>query len=196
MSAIDLILSGVGPSYHSYMGWKFERLLKKAENQGISEAELKNSDHRFALYMRVGRAFELCAEKEVVDYLADAMIGGIKSGDVEEKPDFVQMAISALSGITKTELYILSAMHRHQVYIDMPVTANNQENRESFIKDCEETLGIESTMLSAITNGLVRTSLVTNESPGLSGAVQNSNSLSPLARELFSYINLARRLTE
>lgn len=97
MSAIDLILSGVGPSYRSYMGWKFERLLKKAENQGISEAELKNSDHRFALYMRVGRAFELCAEKEVVDYLADAMIGGIKSGDVEEKPDFVQMAISALS---------------------------------------------------------------------------------------------------
>lgn len=196
MSGIDLILSGVGPAYRSYMGWKFERLLKKTEAHGMTEAELRNSDQRFALYMRVGRAFELCAEKEVVDYLADAMIGGIKSGDVEEKPDFVQMAIGALSGVTKTELDILATMHRHQVYVDADFRRDLKSNREAFIKECEDTLGIESTMLSAITTGLMRTSLVTSDTPGLSSAAQNPNSLSPLARELFSYINLARRLTE
>jgi len=196
MTGTDVMLKSFGVAYRGYMAWKFDRLLQKAEAHGMTEEELCNSDQRIALYMRVGRAFELCAEKEVVDYLADAMIGGIKSGDVEEKPDFVQMAISALSGITKTELDILLAMHRHQIYVDADFRRDNESNRKAFVKECEETLGIDSAMLSAIANGLVRTSLVTNETPGLSGGVQHSNSISPLARELFSYINLSRRLTE
>ena len=150
---VSILLKG---AYSKHMEWKFERLEERARLGGMSIEDLIASDDRFAVFMRVARAFEHCSNKEVVDFLTDAMIGSIKSGDLEDKPDFVQMAISALSGITKTELYILSAMHRHQVYLDMPVTANNQENRESFIKDCEETLGIESDMLSAITNGLGR----------------------------------------
>ena len=196
MSGIELMLKSFGLAYRGYMAGKFDRLLQKAETHGMTEEELCNSDQRFALFMRVGRAFEICSEREVVDYIADAMIGGIKSGDVENKPDFIHMAISAMSGITKTELDILLAMHSHQIYLDMPVTANNESNREAFVQECEETLGIDGAMLSAITNGLVRTSLVTNEAPGLSGGVQHSNSLSSLARELFLYINLARRLTE
>lgn len=195
MNGTELMLKNFGVAYRGYMAWKFERLLQKAESHGLTEKELCNSDQRFALFMRVGRAFEICSEREVVEYIADAMLGGIKSGDLESKPDFVQMAISALSGVTKTELDILVIMHGHQVYADTD-RRDLKSNREAFIKECEDTLGIESTMLSAITNGLMRTSLVTSDTPGLSGAAQNPNSLSPLARELFSYINLARRLTE
>lgn len=193
---MELIPKSAALAYQGYMAWKFERLLQKANDHGMTEEQLCNSDQRFALFMKVGRAFEVCSEREVVDYIADAMIGGIKSGDVEEKPDFVQMAVGALSGVTKTELDILLMMHQHQIYVDADFRRDHESIREAFIKECEDTLGIESTMLSALTNGLMRTSLVTSDSPGLSGAVQNPNSLSPLARELFSYINLARRLTE
>lgn len=195
VSGTELMLKSFGVAYRGYMAWKFDRLLQKAEAHGLTEDELCNSDQRFALFMRVGRAFEICSEREVVDYIADAMIGGIKSGDVENRPDFVQMAIGALSGVTKTELDILVMMHAYQVYAGTD-RRDLKSKREALIKECEDTLGIESTMLSAITNGLMRTSLVTSDTPGLSGAPQNPNSLSPLARELFSYINLARRLTE
>ncbi|WP_336268794.1 hypothetical protein [Vreelandella arctica] len=190
---MSILLKG---AYSKHMEWKFERLEERARQGGMSIEDLIASDDRFAVFMRVARAFEHCSNTEVVDYLADAMIGSIKSGDVEDKPDFVQMAVGALSGVTKTELDILVTMHRHQIYVDGDFRRDHESNREAFIKECEDTLGIESTMLSAITNGLMRTSLVTSDSPGLSGAVQNPNSLSPLARELFSYINLARRLTE
>ncbi|TDV98024.1 hypothetical protein BDK62_10456 [Halomonas alkaliantarctica] len=190
---VSILLKG---AYSKHMEWKFERLEERARQGGMSTEDLIASDNRFAVFMRVARAFEHCSNTEVVDYLADAMIGSIKSGDMEEKPDLVQMAIGALSGVTKTELDILATMHRHQVYVDADFLQDNESNREAFVKECEDTLGIGSTMLSAIANGLVRTSLVTNETPGLSDGVQHSNSLSPLARELFSYINLARRLTE
>ncbi|MEC4767942.1 hypothetical protein LPL18_011460 [Halomonas sp. CUBES01] len=196
MNEVALLLKSFGVAYQGYMAWKFERLIQKAEAHGMTEEELCNSDQRFALFMRVGRAFEICSEREVVDYIADAMIGGIKSGDVENKPDFVHMAISALSGITKTELDILLMMHRHQIYVDADFRRDHDSHREAFIKECEDTLGIKSTMLSPITTGLMRTGLVTSDTTGLSGTIQNPYSLSLLARELFSYINLARRLTE
>jgi len=195
MNGTELMFKSFGMAYRGCMAWKFDRLLQKAEAHGLTEKELCNSDQRFALFMRVGRAFEICSEREVVDYIADAMLGGIKAGDVENKPDFVHMAISALSGITKTELDILLAMHRHQIYLDMPVTANNENNREAFKQECENKMGIDSAMLASIINGLMRTSLVTNESPGLSGAVENPSSLSPLARVLFKYVDHTKRLT-
>lgn len=58
---MELIVKGVGLVYQGYMAWKFEQLLRKAEAHGLTEDELRNSDHRFALYMRVGRAFEICS---------------------------------------------------------------------------------------------------------------------------------------
>ncbi|WP_143005145.1 hypothetical protein [Billgrantia gudaonensis] len=190
---VSLLLKG---AYSKHMEWKFERLEERARQGGLSVDDLIASDERFATFMRVARAFEHSSNTDVVDYLADALIGSIKSGDVEEKPDFVQMAIGSLNGLTKLELDILAAMHRYQIYYDADFRLDHEKIRESFILECKTSLGIDSYMLSPIINGLVRTSLVTNETAALSGPVPNSNSLSPLARELFFYINLARRLVE
>lgn len=183
-------------AYSQSMEWKFERLEQKAHEKGLSVDGLVNSDKRFATFMRVARAFEQCYEKEVVDFLAEALIGGVESEKLDRKPDFVQMTIGSLIGVTKTELSILAIMHKRGIYLDNPEVANKDRCRSRFIQDCKDDLGLEPPMLAAITNGLARTGLVTTETPAIGAPSPNSNKLTELARELFSYIDYAKRLTQ
>lgn len=183
-------------SFGFYMEKKFNRLEEKAWKGGLNAQDLINGHDRFAIFARVARAFEVCSDFEVVDFLADALIGGIKSGDVEKRPDFVHMAISALNGMTKAELSILVFMHGLRLYLDSPEHSNKESNREALVSKCRDDLNIEPPMLSAVLNRMVRTGLVTAEAPGVGDSVRFSNKLTPLARELFAYISIAKRLTE
>lgn len=196
MSGTELLLKSFGIAYRGYMAWKFEHLMQKAEAHGLTEKELYNSDRRFALYMRMGRAFESCSEKEVVDYLADAMIGCIKSGDADEKPDFVQMAISSLNGITKLELDIILEMHKEGVYWPSEYTMESETDLDSRFEKVRDKIDLDLMVLSTILNGLSKTGLVTPPPSGAGGVLAHgSNRLTPLARELFHYVDYARRLT-
>lgn len=196
MNGIELMLKSTDVLHRSYMAWKFDRLLQKAEAHGLTEGELYNSDQRFALFMRVGRAFEICSERDVVDYISNAMIGGIQCGDADKRPDFAQMAISALNGVTKVELNILLIMRSRQIFVDTPKKGNSEENRNGFIEECHSVLNIEPEFLEAILNSLTRTGLVSSGDQVLSGFVPNSNKLTVLARELFRYVDYARRHTQ
>ncbi|SES09250.1 hypothetical protein SAMN04487958_1078 [Vreelandella subterranea] len=196
MSGTELMQSSVGLVHRSFMEWKFEKLLRKAEAHGLTEEELRNSDHRFALYMRVGRAFEICSEVEVVDYIADAMIGGIRCGDADKRPDFAQMAISALNGVTKTELNLILLMHEHGLWGTTDEEILDESGFEGFQASLGNYLGLNDLSASAILNGLTRTGLVTPQASGVGNAVNiQGNRLTQLARDLFKYVDYARRLT-
>lgn len=196
MSGTELMLKSFGVAYRGYMAWKFERLLQKAEAHGMTEEELCNSDQRFALFMRVGRAFEICSERDVVDYIADAMIGGIQCGDADERPDFVQMAVSSLSGVTRIELDILCFMHMHQIYLEKKHTLDGQKELKAFYIKAEKELKIDIHLLNAIVSGLARTGLVSPPASGMGGVIAyNTSRLTPLARDLFRYIDYEKRLT-
>lgn len=142
-------------AYRGCMAWKFDRLLQKAEAYEMSEEELCNSDQRFALLMRVGRAFEVCSEKEVIDFISNAMIGGIRSGDADQQPDLVQMALSAVSSITETELKLLLLMREHQ-----PRDLSSREGFQSYLQDVEGKLFLKRVEATGILYGLLRTGLV------------------------------------
>lgn len=182
--------------YRGYMAWKFERLFQKAEAHSLTEAELYNSDRRFALYMRVGRAFESCSEKEVVDYLADAMIGTIKSGDADERPDFAQMAVTSLTGVTKLELDILNFMHENNMYLLNKYKLSDEEVLDALYLKASEKFKIDPHLYNAIVSGLSRTGLVSPPASGIGGVIaENTSRLTPLARELFRYVDYKKRLT-
>jgi len=189
------MLKSFGVAYRGYMAWKFERLLQKAEAHGMTEEELCNSDQRFALFMRVGRAFETCSEREVVDYIADAMVGGVKCGDADAKPDFAQMALSSLSGATKVELDILLLLRKHQRYTLNVGEVEDKEKINEYVDECCHALGIDSLMLASLSHSMARTGLVTPTSSGWGGLVNHTNTLTPLARQLFHYVDYSRRLT-
>jgi len=196
MSETELLLKSFGVAYRGYMAWKFERLLQKAETHGITEEELCSSDHRFALFMRVGRAFEICSEREVVDYIADAMIGSIQCGDADERPDFAQMAVSSLTGVTKIELRIIVLMHQKIVYQLEKYEIKDGEKLSEFYQFASQQLKIEITLLNAIVSGLSRTGLITPPASGFGAVIANDTCrLTPLARELFRYIDRSKRLT-
>lgn len=196
MNSTELMLKSFGVAYRGYMVWKFERLLQKAEDHGMTEEELCNSDQRFALFMRVGRAFEICSEREVVDYIADAMIGGIQCGDADERPDLAQMAISALNGVTRTELNLILLMHDHGLWGTSDEEILDDSGFEDFQASLGNYLGLNELSASAILNGLTRTGLVTPQASGVGNAVNiQGNRLTQLARDLFQYVDYARRLT-
>ena len=199
MNGAGLMLKGFGVAYRGYMDWKFERLLQKAEAYGLTKNELYDSDQRFALYMRIGRAFESCSEKEVVDYLAEVMIGSIKCGDADERPDFAQMAIGSLLGVTRLELNILCFMQANQIYLFQDFSLYGQEEEDRLKRlylQASEELEIELSLFNSVLGGLSRTGLV---SPPVSGAggviVEGTSRLTSLARELFRYVDYNKRLT-
>ena len=196
MSGTELMLKSFGLAYRGYMVWKFERLLLKAEAHGMTEKDLCNSDQRFALFMRVGRAFEICSEREVVDYIADAMIGSIKSGDADQRPDFAQMAVSSLSGITSLELDILCFMHTNQMYLLEEYTVEGQQALKAIYVKAGQELKLDLPLLNAIVSGLSRTGLVSPPASAIGGVIaDNTSRLTPLARELFKYVDHKKRLT-
>lgn len=196
MSGTELMLKCFGVAYRGYMAWKFERLLQKAEAHGMTEEELCNSDQRFALFMRVGRAFEICSEREVVDYIADAMVGGIQCGDADKRPDFAQMAVSSLSGVTKVELDILCFMHAKQMYLLENYTVEGQQELKAIYREAGKELRLDLPLLNAIISGLSRTGLVSPPASGMGGVIaENTSRLTPIARELFRYVDYARRIT-
>lgn len=196
MNEIELIPKSASLVYQGYMEWKFERLLKKAEAHGMTQEELSNSNHRFALYMRVGRAFEICSERDVVDYIADAMIGGIQCGDADKRPDLAQMAISSLSGVTLTELNLILLMREHNLWGTTDEEVLDESGFDGFQAALDSELGLKELEVSAILNGLTRTGLVTPQASGFGTTVTvQGNRLTHLARELFHYVDYARRLT-
>ncbi|QPL45015.1 hypothetical protein IT895_12510 [Halomonas sp. A40-4] len=196
MIGTELMLKSSGMACRVYMEWKFERLLQKAEAHGFTEEELRNSDHRFALFMRVGRAFEICSEKEVVDYITDAMIGGIQSGDADKRPDLAQMAISALNGVTGTELNLILLMREYGLWGTSDEEILDESGFEGFQTAIHLELGLNDASASAILNGLTHTGLVTPQASGLGNTANiQGNRLTHLARALFQYVDYARRLT-
>lgn len=196
MNEAEVMLKSFGVVYRGYMKWKFDRLLQKAEAHGMTEEELCNSDQRFALFMRVGRAFEICSENEVVDYISDVMIGGIQCGDADTRPDLAQMAISALSGVTRTELNLILLMREHNLWGTTDAEVLDESGFEGFQAELDSKLGLKELEVSAILNGLTRTGLVTPQASGIGTSVTiQGNRLTHLARELFQYVDYARRMT-
>lgn len=196
MTGSDIALSGISLAYRGYMDWKFDRLFRKAEEHGLTSKELMNGDHRFALFMRVGRAFELCSEREVVDYLSEAMIGGVLVGDADRRPDFIQMALSSLSGVTRSELNIILLMRKHELWGATDEEVRVSSGFDSFYLEVKEVIGISELAAVAMLNGLTRTGLVTPQASGVGNSVTiQGNLLTWLARELFQYVDYARRLT-
>ncbi|MGM0826479.1 MAG: hypothetical protein ACQEUY_17405 [Pseudomonadota bacterium] len=196
MSGTELTLKSFSVAYRGYMAWKFDRLLQKAESHGMTEEELSSSDQRFALFMRVGRAFEICSEREVVDYIADAMIGGVQCGDADKRPDLAQMVISALNGVTRTELNLILLMREHGLWGTSDEEILDESGFESFHASLCKDLGLNELTASAILNGLTRTGLLTPQASGIGSTVTiQGNRLTHLARELFQYVDYARRLT-
>ena len=193
----SLIVSGMKVAHRGFMTWKFDRLLTKAEEYGFTEDELGNSDSRFALFMRVGRAFEICSHKEVIDYIADAMLGGIGTGDIETRPDYPQMAISALSGLTKLELDLILLMKKHGLWARTDAEAIDESGFEGFYQEAENWLGLSDLETSAVLNSLTKTGLVTPPANGVGASITaQGNKLTHLADELFRYVNHAKRLVE
>ncbi|MFD2665711.1 hypothetical protein [Halomonas halophila] len=180
-----MIPAGGKLAYRCFMAWKFDRLIEKAEAHGMTEQELCNSDQRFALYMRVGRAFEACSEKEVIDFISDAMIGGIRAGDAEHQPDLVQMALAAVSNITETELNLLLLMRAHQ--------GNDLATRDryqNFLTDVENKLHLKPAEAAGVLYGLLRTGLVLPPDTGpLAESTIYGFRLTSLADTLFSYVS-------
>ncbi|NIC39338.1 hypothetical protein HBJ58_22085 [Halomonas desiderata] len=191
--ALSSIFATIKAAYNSHMDWKFFLLEEKARQHDLTVQELVNSDSKCALFMRLGRAFELCSQRDVIDYLADAMVGMVKLGAAENKPDFAQICLSSLSGVTKLELDIILLMRRHSVYLDVPELAN--ANRSEMLVEASSALGLEPIMLAALCNGLARTGLVCIEEAGIGGSSPNTNKLTPLARELFQYVDYAKNLS-
>lgn len=173
--------------YRGYDSWKFERILKKAESRQIGLTVLESSHHRIAAFTRVLRAIEICSSEEMIDYLAEVMIGGIKSGDIEEKPDLVQMTLSALSTVTKTEMKVMLKMRDHNLY-EGEGGDDAYHARHGFIEDCCKSLSITPGMLSAIQNGLIRTGLVSVEHSDWGGRAASTNQLTDLAKYLFQLV--------
>ena len=197
---IELVTDGLpGPvkvAYQIWDDWRINRILKKAEAAGISLSDLEKSHHKIAFLMRVQRAVEVCSNQEVVDYLALAMIGAIDIGDVDGSPDLAQMAVSALSGVTKTELDLLLLMREHELWGTTREEANDGSGFDAFFSDVEARLGLNDLTASAILNGLTRTGLVTPQASGVGNTVTiQGNKLTQLARELYRYVDHAKRLT-
>jgi hypothetical protein len=173
--------------YRAFDSWKYERILEKAESRQIGLTALENSHHKIAAFTRLLRAIELCSSEEMVDYLAEVMIGGITSGDVEEKPDFVQMALSALATVTKTEMRVMLKMREHRLF-EGEEGVDVYQAKNDFIEGCCKELSITPGMLSAIQNGLIRTGLVSVEHSDWDGRAASTNQLTELANYLFHLI--------
>ena len=182
--------------YERYTLARLDRVLRRAAEEGLSESELTRSEERFALFVRLVRALEQCSNSEVTDYIAQEMIGTFKSGDIDKRPDFAQMAISSLSGVTKVELDIIVYMHKNSTYQRNHYEVDDIEKLRDFYSTATEELGIESSLLNAILNGLSRTGLVTPPASGFGAVIaKDTCRLTPLARELFRYIDYKKRLT-
>lgn len=186
---MELIYKGAALAYNGYMAWKFERLLQKAEDHGMTPEELSNSDQRFALYMRVGRAFEACSEKEVVDFISNVMVGGISSGDADQHPDLVQMALSAVSNLTKIELNLLLLLREHQ-----PNDLSSRKGFQGFLQDVEDRLFLQRAEATGILYGLLRTGLVLppDTGPWAESTIYGFR-LTSLADTLFGYVSYRKR---
>jgi hypothetical protein len=135
------------------------------------------------------RALEQCSSNEVTDYIAKAMIGIVKSEDDVKSPDYAQMAISALNGVVEVEIKILVEMHNSNLYIDENGKLPSPEKRKRYVENTCKKLSLSEARLGALVNGMLRTGLVTPPGSNYGGAyAQNTNVLSPLARDLFDYI--------
>lgn len=139
--------------------------------------------------MRVGRAFEVCSEKEVIDFISNAMIGGIRSGDADQQPDLVHMALSAVSSITETELKLLLLMREHQ-----PRDLSSREGFQGYLQDVEEKLFLKRVEATGILYGLLRTGLVLplDTGPWAESTIYGFR-LTSLADTLFGYVSLCKR---
>ncbi|MDF9433018.1 hypothetical protein [Chromohalobacter israelensis] len=183
------MLKSFGLAYRGYMEWKFERLFLKAKAHGMTEDELCNSDHRFSLYMRVGRAFEACSEKKVIDFISDVMVGGIRSGEADENSDLVQMALSSVSNLTETELNLLLLMREHRKN-----DLSSRDGYQNYLQDVERHLFLTRTETTGILYGLLRTGLVLppDTGPWAESTIYGFR-LTSLADTLFSYVSLCKR---
>lgn len=198
----EVVLSdAVGPAkvvYRLWDDWRVNRILEKAEEGGLSLIELERSHHRIAYLMRVQRAVEICSSEDVIDYLAYALIGGIQSGDVDSKPDFAQIAITSLAGLTKIELDILVLMHKQGIYHPPKPVFDGAKTRKvfDFYKSLEGELGFSFETLGSIMSSLSRTGLVSSYVGSFGDARSwGSCQLTPLARDVFAYVDFGKRLT-
>ncbi|MFJ5535997.1 hypothetical protein [Vreelandella titanicae] len=184
--------------YRLWDDWRVNRILEKAQRGGLSLVEFERSHHRIAFLMRVQRAVEICSSKDVVDYLAYALIGGIQTGDVDSKPDFAQIAISSLSGLTKIELDILVLMQQKGIYFPPKPTIKDSKVKEAleFYKDLEKNFELSSEILGSIMSSLSRTGLVSSYAGSFADSRSRVNCrLTPLARDVFAYVDYGKRLT-
>lgn len=182
--------------YENFTQARLERVLCRAANEGISIEDLIKKEKQFAIFVRMVRALEQCSNNEMADYLADLMIGGLKSGAAQRQSDLFQILMSALGSMTLIEVNILYLMRECGLYGHALKSQADREKIEFFESRCWENLGVEGEALGDLVNGMMRTGLVSLPPPMLGKPLRNSNTLTPLAHDLFHLLDYKKRLTQ
>lgn len=181
--------------YESFTQARLERVLCRAANEGIAIEDLINKEKQFAIFVRMVRALEQCSNNEMADYLADLMIGGLKSDAVQSQSDLFQILMSALGSMTLTEVHVLYLMRECGLCGDELKRQVDQEKIGHFENRCLDALGIEGENIGGLVNGMMRTGLVSMPPAVLGGPFRNSNILTSLAHDLFHLLDYKKRLT-
>ncbi|WP_442489378.1 hypothetical protein [Halomonas litopenaei] len=181
--------------YEKFTQAKLRRALERAASENISIEELVRKEEKFAIFVRMVRALEQCSNNEMADYLADLMIGGIKGGADEDDNDLFQILMSSLGSLTLIEVKIIYLMRECGLYGAIHRERVDQEAIDKFEAMCWEGLGVEGETIGNLVNGMIRTGLVSIPPQAWGGPFRNSNLLTPLAQDLFHFLDYKRQLT-
>ncbi|WP_251978568.1 hypothetical protein [Salinicola avicenniae] len=200
MTGIEPTLAGAlrwaaARGYEHFTQVRLERSLRRAAENGVSVQDLCRTEVRFAHFVRMVRALEVCSNNEMADYLVDLMVGGVESRFSDDSPDQFQLLMDCLGSLTRTEIIVLAEMRKLRLFDDER-SGEDESKRNELELFGENSLGFSRDYLASLLNRMAGSGLVT--SPGATyggGYARNSNRLSPLARELFHYLDYSHRIT-
>ncbi|WP_219863161.1 hypothetical protein [Vreelandella piezotolerans] len=194
MSEVDILLSGFNGLYRKYMDNKFERLISRAEQRGLRKSELLNSDERFALFMRVGRALEICSQEEMIDYIVDVLIGGIKKGDAESETFIVEMAISTIGELSIEEVKVFLLLREKGMYVSD--SEMDETDYEDLVRHVLEKCNIKPEFFKIYCARLSGKGLVSSPGQGYRGSIASHvPRITVLGKRVVDYIYEARGLS-
>lgn len=106
------VLQMLRKGYSIYKDHKLDKALQEVEQGGYTVDDLLKTDHRFASFVRFLRAYEVCSSNAMYSTLTQFLLNGLKSEEVDKRPDIFQSVLSKLGELTEMEVKILGRMQQ------------------------------------------------------------------------------------
>lgn len=108
---------------------RLDAALDRLRADGITIADLENSDHRFAAFKRMVDALETCSSNAMMENLVDYLMAGVATAVIDDKPDVFQQVLSNLAKLSEGQVEILAEMRKREM--------RDGESAEAFQKGAE-----------------------------------------------------------